>query len=501
MKPIKCSDHLSWRLLNTKNEAGFSTLLIMAGVAITALTAFLSVTQFNVFNSQTISVTTKRNLDASTLTAEITQLLNDTATCQGNFMGTGDDLRSSPISVTSLKRQDATVLFQTGGAVKYSRSDFAINSIRLQNYSASANDPLKGKAYLVLEYEGPIISGTSQTLVRLSPIEVDVASDGTLQSCQSILNDETLWQLDASTGGVYRMDPGVGIGTDTPTAALTIKPTASLVSALPPPASAGKHNFSAFGTNDPDGAVLFHMETMGPTRRIIVPTGNRHVFQTGATATPVIYSNSTKRISVGYTRAEPVDYELSVKAVSSGAYVDMSNEAGDRWSFSPGGASQENLMISSPTSSTASFVIDHPNPASGYYADVRIGSEAARPASDYVFWVAGLAGGNSAWQDYSDRRLKKNIRPLEGSLEAIEKIDGYTYRLKEGPSDRQMGVIAQELDAVPELKTAVDCKGKYCTVRYNQLVAPIAGSAIELASRQEKLENKILRLKNRLSAH
>lgn len=54
----------------------------------------------------------------------------------------------------------------------------------------------------------------------------------------------------------------------------------------------------------------------------------------------------------------------------------------------------------------------------------------------------------------SDRRLKKDIYPLSNSREIIDQLSGYTYFWKEShhPSRKQIGLIAQEVQAVlPEL--------------------------------------------------
>ena len=65
---------------------------------------------------------------------------------------------------------------------------------------------------------------------------------------------------------------------------------------------------------------------------------------------------------------------------------------------------------------------------------------------------AGKPGGGS-WSNSSDRRLKKNIRDLKGSLDALLALRGVTFEyidpksIHELPGER-IGMIAQEVEDV-----------------------------------------------------
>ena len=76
------------------------------------------------------------------------------------------------------------------------------------------------------------------------------------------------------------------------------------------------------------------------------------------------------------------------------------------------------------------------------------GTELMRIKGDGDATLAGTLTQNS------DRRLKKNIRPLETALPNLLQISGYTFNWKAAnrSTDTQIGLIAQEVQAVyPEL--------------------------------------------------
>lgn len=73
----------------------------------------------------------------------------------------------------------------------------------------------------------------------------------------------------------------------------------------------------------------------------------------------------------------------------------------------------------------------------------------------FTLEVNGSAGkpGGGSWANSSDRRLKKNIKDLEGSLEKLMKVRGVTFEYLDPKSINELegervGVIAQELEKV-----------------------------------------------------
>jgi Chaperone of endosialidase len=84
-------------------------------------------------------------------------------------------------------------------------------------------------------------------------------------------------------------------------------------------------------------------------------------------------------------------------------------------------------------------------------SDVGIGTEAPQ----YKLHVAGSAGkpGGGSWTNSSDRRLKKNIHDLDGSLDRLMKLRSVSFEYKDPESINELpgeriGMIAQEVEEV-----------------------------------------------------
>lgn len=99
---------------------------------------------------------------------------------------------------------------------------------------------------------------------------------------------------------------------------------------------------------------------------------------------------------------------------------------------------------------------------------------------------------------FSDERLKKDITPITGALDKVLAISGYTYKSNEkaeqlgvGRVDNQIGLLAQEVEAVmPELVTDSAIEG-YKTVRYDKLVSVLVNAVKEQQQMIDELKNII----------
>jgi len=121
-----------------------------------------------------------------------------------------------------------------------------------------------------------------------------------------------------------------------------------------------------------------------------------------------------------------------------------------------------------------------------------IGIGTTDPGS-YKLYVAGSAYSTGGWSG-SDIRWKKNISPLEGSLDKVNQLQGvsYDWNLEEYPDEgfsgsRQVGLIAQEVETViPELVHTDD--NGYKSVSYEKLTAVLVEALKELKTENEALK-------------
>ncbi len=94
--------------------------------------------------------------------------------------------------------------------------------------------------------------------------------------------------------------------------------------------------------------------------------------------------------------------------------------------------------------------------------------------------AGGIAGAFAA----SDIRVKDNIEPIEGALEKLNKLRGYTFNYKESPGERTAGVMAQDVEKVlPEAVVEIDGVKH---VNYNAIIGLLVSAVNEIAESLSK---------------
>jgi hypothetical protein len=99
---------------------------------------------------------------------------------------------------------------------------------------------------------------------------------------------------------------------------------------------------------------------------------------------------------------------------------------------------------------------------------------------------------------FSDERLKTDINPIEGALDKVMAIGGYTYKANDLAHelgveryDNQIGLLAQEVEAVmPELVTESGLAG-YKTIRYDKVVSVLVQAIKEQQAMIEELRQEV----------
>ena len=92
----------------------------------------------------------------------------------------------------------------------------------------------------------------------------------------------------------------------------------------------------------------------------------------------------------------------------------------------------------------------------------------------------------------SDARLKKNIQPLQNSLQKILSLGGYQYNWKENYRDKslQTGLLAQQVEQqMPEL--VKEDKEGIKSVNYSGMVPYLVEALKEQQQKFEKLEKEL----------
>jgi hypothetical protein len=147
----------------------------------------------------------------------------------------------------------------------------------------------------------------------------------------------------------------------------------------------------------------------------------------------------------------------------------------------------------------------------GHGGDVQIGSMNAAVQTVTCWNETSNQGMNIAalnLVNISDVNLKRNVRPLGGALDAVQRIRGVRFNWrhssaqgKAASQDSQqdeLGVIAQEIAAV--LPEAVMNVRGYATVRLNALIPVLIEAVKELSSAQDALRKEIAELRRAAGA-
>jgi hypothetical protein len=101
---------------------------------------------------------------------------------------------------------------------------------------------------------------------------------------------------------------------------------------------------------------------------------------------------------------------------------------------------------------------------------------------------------------YSDKRIKTDIKRIEGALDKVSQIGGYTFMRTDEVSkgQRQAGVLAQELlEVLPEVVRVNEETGYY-TVSYGNITALLIEALKEERQKRESLEEFLRSLEERV---
>ncbi len=100
-----------------------------------------------------------------------------------------------------------------------------------------------------------------------------------------------------------------------------------------------------------------------------------------------------------------------------------------------------------------------------------------------------------AWDTYSSRRWKENIKPIDNALEKVRKLRGVEYDSQTNGA-HDIGVIAEEVGAVlPEIVTYEDNGVDARSVEYAKLVAVLIEAVKEQQVQIDKLQTELEQLR------
>ncbi len=132
-------------------------------------------------------------------------------------------------------------------------------------------------------------------------------------------------------------------------------------------------------------------------------------------------------------------------------------------------------------------ILAQDGPGSGLNADLLDGNHASAFAKLTGATFSGTVTAPN-FVSSSDLRLKSEITPITGALDKVLTLTGVTYRM-DGQPARQMGLIAQEVQAVaPEAVTDVD---GLLRLAYGNLVGLLVEAIKDLHAELEHLKERL----------
>ncbi len=208
-------------------------------------------------------------------------------------------------------------------------------------------------------------------------------------------------------------------------------------------------------------------------------------------------------ISVSHTPGEGSTATISLNAstsnVSEGTnlyYTDARARAALSFTAGSGAYNSSTGVITIPTNN------NQLTNGAGYYASgsnvsFGTGSFSGAVSTGALTVTGNITATGEVTAYFSDVNLKKDIVEIAGALDKVEAIRGVHYRPNEtalglGIEDKaEVGVIAQEIEAVlPELVVASALQG-YKTVKYDKLTALLIEAVKELSAKVKTLEAQV----------
>ncbi|NOT51869.1 MAG: hypothetical protein HOP10_11405 [Chitinophagaceae bacterium] len=263
------------------------------------------------------------------------------------------------------------------------------------------------------------------------------------------------------------MNGNIGIGTVNPHAPLQFANSVANRKIVLWEGTDNDHQFYGFGIN-------------GSTLRYQTPSaGDAHVFYSGASttaSTELFRINGTGNVGVGVN--DPA-FRLDV---------------GERMRIRSTVGLSAGLWLNNDINTTSPAFI-------GMKANDEVGFYGQTGTAGWRFYINTTTG--NGWMQgnltqASDARLKKDIAPLQHSLQKLIQLNGYNYNWKNEAADQrlQTGVLAQEVQKLfPELVT--ENKDGILAVNYSGLIPVLIESIKEQQKQIDELKKLVHQLLNK----
>jgi hypothetical protein len=266
-----------------------------------------------------------------------------------------------------------------------------------------------------------------------------------------------------------------------------------------------------------------------PSTKLTIASTGAATFSSSVTATQGIFNASAGTYAGGSLILKSSAGTNPIYLTSNGGFFALSNGGGaDHLLIASTGAATFSSNVNIGTNITASSSSIYKTTASsGYLAlygngggiylggsednqvfissggNVGIGTS----SPSYTLHVNGSVAGTSAYNNLSDKRYKKDIKPIENALDKVLLLEGVTYNWnldttvigdKNLDSLNHIGFVAQDIEKIlPQVVSTANDKDKTKSVAYSDIVPVLAEAIKELSAQIKELQTKIQTLENK----
>ena len=474
-----------------RSEKGVGLVEMMIAVAVMSIVALGYATILaNTQNSESMM---QFHSDGDVVQTEVRALLSSVAACKSTF-GFIAPVANTKYNITALNSDAGTAIYKVNDSKPYGNTSLYIDSMNISKFVASAVNSSKGEMLLQINLRPAKAKGG--LIVRTMGISVELDAANKITACVPLAQmTDGIWQrIKPGLNDIVYIGPlassappipgKVGVGTSVPRWDFHVEGQ-GFVGTTAPAAAIGGANLNAFNVR---GDVLF---TDGSGNKL--KFGDAPVWPNGYN-TLVTPTNA-----IGFAHTDNSVYIGTFIGGTAGAkFGQFGTVSKHRLDLYAGNLTGLSLQ---PNTSPASIWAQWPMLVGGIASGAISAKQCALCAGNNIYtmgsfltdhdvYAGGIVYANQAGP--SDRRLKKDILPIEGSLEKILELRGVSYKWKDDVrgKGRQLGLIAQDVEEVfPEAVTTSNDGNK--AIFYNSLLAPIVESIKSIYERLVAIETRL----------
>ena len=481
-----------------RNETGIGLVEILIAVALLGGLVLL-ITGLNQ-NSNKVASNLEINSDVMQTLQEIQQILSNPENCLMTFQGRNATNASNVVQNIKQKfKTSFSDVYPNSVADPqkvYGSKRVKIDSYALSDAAPEVNAASHGTTHLVITFNRGKTGTQTETISKRITLNVKTDSSGNITGCTAAsASKNDIWKYAINNSDIYFNTGAVAIGTMVPTHNLTIQartlPGTSGISIIGNESTTAGWNRAGIMFNDQSSNFFWSLAmfgiasnegeggfgiggglttTTGLNRLLITKQGNVGINTNLQKPTCGLPDCSTTRfLHVHSNSTGAVDASQLVLSTESAANGSIAGGVGFSAAKSAGPDRRVGVItghITTPPGSTLKgnlLLWTNNNGANNFNGVLN---------SDADFWVRGNTD-TFKFTATSDRRLKKKIRPLEGSLPKVLALRGVSFNWKNPDyPEINLGFIAQDVEKVfPELITS-EKDGKK-SMSYIGLVAPV----------------------------